>query len=212
MIQILVSLLFFLFAVSFDSITTGLSYGVNRVKIRPLAYIWLLGMPSIFLTFANGMSEQLTKHIPGEFFSIISFLLFFLLAFMRFLESLIRRTMEKHPGFIGNLRCSFKQMHILFTIYFSPEDANTEDEEILTAKEAFPLSLALSLDSIVVGTAFHLVSVHWLFLFGFSLLVNGFCFLLGYSAGYFLRTHAHIDLSWLSALFLFLLALLSLFL
>ena len=123
------------------------------------------------------------------------------------MESLIRRLAVKHPSLTRNWGCKIKQIYIIFTIYLSPEDANIEDLQILSAKEALLLSLALSLDSILVGMAFTTDAVSWVFLFLLAVLFNLLFFLIGYLAGHVLCHLFHVDLSWLSGLLLLLLAL-----
>ena len=131
----------------------------------------------------------------------------FLLGISKIIESLIRRLAAKHPSLTRNWGCKIKQINIIFTIYLSPEYANVEDLQILSAKEALLLSLALSLDSILVGMAFTTDAVSWVFLFLLAVLFNLLFFLIGYLAGHVLCHLFHVDLSWLSGLLLLLLAL-----
>lgn len=207
MYQLFPALLFFLLAVTLDSLTTGLTYGTRKVHIQPLSYLILICIPALFITVANQIGTLLACLLPPQVLPWISFLLLFLLGISRIMESLIRRLAAKHPSLTRNWGCKIKQINIIFTIYLSPEDANVEDLQILSAKEALLLSLALSLDSILVGMAFTTEAVSWIFLFLLAVLFNLLFFLIGYLAGHVLCHLFHVDLSWLSGLLLLLLAL-----
>jgi putative Mn2+ efflux pump MntP len=77
----------------------------------------------------------------------------------------------------------------------------------LSAGEALTLSLALSLDSILTGMAFTGADISLLTLFLLAVMFNLLFFMLGYLLGHFLCHLFDVDLSWLSGLFLLLLAL-----
>ena len=207
MFQLFPALLFFLLAVTLDSLTAGLTYGTRKVRIQPLSYLILICIPALFITAANQLGTLLACLLPPQVLPWISFLLLFLLGISKIMESLIRRLAVKHPSLTRNWGCKIKQINIIFTIYLSPEDANIEDLQILSAKEALLLSLALSLDSILVGMAFTTDAVSWVFLFLLAVLFNLLFFLIGYLAGHVLCHLFHVDLSWLSGLLLLLLAL-----
>ena len=207
MFQLFPALLFFLLAVTLDSLTAGLTYGTRKVRIQPLSYLILICIPALFITAANQLATLLACLLPPQVLPWISFLLLFLLGISKIMESLIRRLAVKHPSLTRNWGCKIKQINIIFTIYLSPEDANIEDLQILSAKEALLLSLALSLDSILVGMAFTTDAVSWVFLFLLAVLFNLLFFLIGYLAGHVLCHLFHVDLSWLSGLLLLFLAL-----
>lgn len=207
MFQLFPALLFFLLAVTLDSLTAGLTYGTRKVRIQPLSYLILICIPALFITAANQLGTLLACLLPPQVLPWISFLLLFLLGISKIIESLIRRLAAKHPSLTRNWGCKIKQINIIFTIYLSPEYANVEDLQILSAKEALLLSLALSLDSILVGMAFTTDAVSWVFLFLLAVLFNLLFFLIGYLAGHVLCHLFHVDLSWLSGLLLLLLAL-----
>lgn len=128
----------------------------------------------------------------------------------KLLESLIRSIAKKHPSLMGNWGCQIKQINIIFTVYLSPEEANRTDVQVLSAKEALLLSLALSLDSVLVGMAFPAAAIPWLTLFLSATLFNLLLFITGCLSGRILSRMLRIDLSWLSGLCLLLLAFRSL--
>lgn len=206
MLHIYPALLFFLLAVTLDSLTAGLTYGTRKVHIKALSYMILICVPAVFITAANQIGSLLAYLLPPRALPWISFTLLFMLGISKLTESLIRQLAKKHPSLARNWGCKIKQINIIFTIYLSPEDANQEDLQTLSAKEALLLSLALSLDSILVGMAFTTESISWIVLFLLAVLFNLLFFLFGYLLGHFLCHLFHVDLSWLSGLFLLLLA------
>ncbi|MDE6320523.1 MAG: manganese efflux pump, partial [Lachnospiraceae bacterium] len=121
-------------------------------------------------------------------------------------ESLIRLLAKKHPSLMGNWGCKIKQLNIVFTVYLSPEEANRTELQVLSVKEALLLSLALSLDSILVGMAFCFTALSPFLLFLSAALCNLLLFSGGYFLGRLLFRLLRFDLSWLSGLCLLLLA------
>lgn len=198
--------LIFLSAVSTDSFTAGLSYGTSKVHIKPLAAAFLIFIPSVTITFMTQVSSLLFSFVPASSFSAFSFLLLFLIGSAKLLESLIRHLAGKYPAGIGNWACRIKQLNIIFTIYFSPEDANKQDTQILSGKEALFLSLALSLDSMLAGMAFSCPPSSLPLFFLLAVLFHFLLFFAGFVLGLLISKKSTLDLSWLSGLFLLLLA------
>lgn len=204
------ALFLFLTAVSLDSLTAGLTYGTKQVRIRFLSYLVLICVPAFFITAANRIGSFLFLLLPRKALPALSFTLLTILGCSKLFESLIRFLARKYPSLSRNWGCKIKQINIIFTVYLSPEDANQEDLQILSPKEALVLSLALSLDSILVGMAFTTVSVPLMTLFALASVFNLLLFAAGYGFGRLLSSMLPVDLSWLSGLFLLLLAVQSL--
>lgn len=200
------SLLLFLTAVSLDSLTAGFSYGAKKVRVGLLSLLILACVPSVFITAAGSIASLIGCFFPAGVLPFLSFSILFLIGSAKLLESLLRHLAKKRPGLIGNRGYKIKQMHIIFTVYISPEEANRTDLQVLSAKEAWLLSLALSLDSVLAGMAFTAASILPLTLLLSAILFHLFLFLAGYALGRLLSHILPIDLSWLSGLCLLLLA------
>lgn len=203
-------ILLFMFAVSVDSLTAGFAYGTSRVRIRPLAGLFLVIIPSLTITLMTQLGSFIFSLFPAQLFSTLSFLLLFFLGCEKLMESLIRHLAGKYPNIVSNWACRIKQINIIFTIYFSPEDANKQDTQVLSAKEALFLSLALSLDSILASMAFSYKAPSPIVFFLSAVLFHFLLFLSGFLLGSLVSKKFSIDLSWLSGLFLLLLALYTL--
>ena len=201
------ALILFLTAVSIDSLTAGLTYCTQRVHIKLPAYLILICVPAAFIAAANRVGSYIFLFLPKSILPILSCVLLTLIGFSKLSESLIRLLARRHPSLTRNWGCRIKQIHIVFTVYLSPEDANREDLQILSPKEALLLSLALSLDSVLVGMAFTTGSMPVATLFFLAVLFNLLLFSVGYGFGHLISSVLHVDLSWLSGLFLLLLAL-----
>ena len=204
------ALILFLTAVSIDSLTAGLTYGTQRVQIKLPAYLILICVPAAFIAAANRVGFYIFLFLPKTILPILSCALLTLIGFSKLSESLIRLLARRHPSLTRNWGCKIKQIHIIFTVYLSPEDANREDVQVLSPKEALLLSLALSLDSVLVGMAYTTGPIPLAVLFLLAALFNLLLFSVGYGFGHLISSALHVDLSWLSGLFLLLLALLAL--
>lgn len=204
------ALFLFLTAVSIDSLTAGLTYGTGRVRIKLPAYFILVCVPAAFIAAANRVGSYIFLFLPESVLPFLSFFLLMLLGLSKLSESLIRAAARRHPSLVRNWGCKIKQINIIFTVYLSPEDANQEDLQILSPKEALLLSLALSLDSVLVGMAFTTGAIPLVILFLLASLFNLLLFSAGYGLGHLIYSTLNVDLSWLSGLFLILLAVLAL--
>ena len=204
------ALFLFLTAVSIDSLTAGLTYGTQRVQIKLPAYLILVCIPAAFVTAANRIGSYLFLLLPKTALPFLSFTLLAVLGLSKLSESLIRFLAHRYPSLSRNWGCKIKQVNIIFTVYLSPEDANREDLQILSPKEALLLSLALSLDSVLAGMAFTTGTLPLAALFLLSVLFNLILFMAGYGFGHLASSILRVDLSWLSGLFLLILAALSL--
>lgn len=200
------SLLIFLTAVSLDSLTAGFSYGAKKVRIEVLSLLFLACIPSAFITAAGSFGSLIGSLFPVGVLPFLSFAILFLIGSVRLLESLIRHLAKKYPGLMKSRGCKIKQINIIFTVYFSPEEANQTDLQVLSPKEALLLSLALSLDSVLAGMAFMPSAIPRLTLLFSAILFHLLLFLAGYTLGRLLSHVLPIDLSWLSGLCLLLLA------
>ena len=198
--------LLFLTAVSIDSLTAGLPYGARRVRIPFGSWLILACMPALLITAANRAGFWLLRPAPPSVLSAVSFSLLALLGVSKLAESLIRLLARRRPGLTRNRGYRFKQLHIIFTIYLSPEDANGGDPELLSPKEALLLSLALSLDSVMAGMALAAAPFSAAGLFLSAALFNLLFFCAGRRIGQLVSSVLHIDLSWLSGIFLIALA------
>ena len=205
LLQIMPVLLFML-AVSVDSLTAGLSYGASRVHIKLVSAVFLVLIPSVCITLMTQAGSLLFSLFPASVLSLLSFLLLFFHGCEKLLESLIRHLAKAYPDIVGNWTCKIRQLNIIFTIYFSPEEANKQEVQILSGKEAFFLSLALSLDSMFASMAFSCQVNSLLFLFLSAAFFHFLLFSIGYLSGLFLSKKCSFDLSWLSGLFLLLLS------
>ncbi len=200
------ALFLFLTAVSVDSLTAGLTYGTQRVRVKLPSLLILACVPAVFIAAANRIGSCIFLLIPKTVLPPASFFLLLLLGLSRLAESLLRAIVRKNPGFTRQRSCRFRQFNIIFTVYLSPEDANRTDPQVLSPKEALLLSLALSLDSVLAGMAFTTVSFSSALLFWAAALFNLLLFGTGYGCGFLLCRTLHADLSWLSGLCLLLLA------
>ena len=205
-----IPLFLFMLAVSVDSLSAGFAYGTSRVKIKPLAAVFLVFIPSATITLMTEIGSFIFSLFPSWLFSTFSFLLLFILGCEKMAESLIRHLAAKYPNIIENWACKIKQLNIIFTIYFSPEDANKQDIQVLSSKEAFFLSLALSLDSVFASMAFSCQVPSLVIVFLLAVIFHFLLFLSGFLLGVLVSKKFPIDLSWLSGLFLLLLSLYAL--
>ncbi len=168
-----------LVAVSIDAFTAGLSYGMNRVKIPFSSAFIMSAMSGTFLLFSLVAGSLLQDILPHNFIKYFSFSVLFLLGLYRLFDTFLPRTIE---------------------------NVNKDDLTVLSPKEATFLGLALSLDNVAAGFGFQAALLSPLLIFVTAVAVNFLIIRLGCLVGRGIVTRTTLNLAWIGAVLLLLLA------
>ena len=147
------SLMTFALAINIDSLITGISYGMQQIKLPFFSRIVVSAISAlmIFLSMLIGIST--TTFLPTKFIDILSSLLLAFIGFYRII-SVIRnnaRKKEKKIGVITSFRIPF--LCIAVQILREPEKADANSDGTLDGHDAIMLGTALALDSVAAGFA-----------------------------------------------------------
>ncbi|HZG71262.1 MAG TPA: sporulation membrane protein YtaF [Chondromyces sp.] len=147
----IVSLIFLAFAVSLDSFSTGLAYGMRKLKL-PLKSSIILSCCSagaLLLSMLLGkfmasfLSERMTEMLGG----IILILLGIWVIYQFFHDE--KEEVSNSEKLI--LKLEIKSLGVVINILRKPSQADFDKSGTITGLEAFMLGIALSLDAFAAG-------------------------------------------------------------
>lgn len=141
--------LLFAVALSIDAFVACFVYGTSRVRI-PTVSLLILSFISAGTLFASLLlGGGIRSLLPSAITHALSFVILFFLGLVKLFDSTLKHFIQCTAP--KNLRFSLLNLQFILTVYADPAQVNQEDQEILSPREAFPLGLALSLDSAAAG-------------------------------------------------------------
>ena len=148
MLSSFLTFLLFCIALSADTFTAGLSYGSSGVRIPAPSKLILALVSGLMFTLSVFFSVFLSVHFPEKAVLLLSFLIFFCLSLYKGYDAL---------SFRSRGRCGQKKaLAGAFTTDSLSRRINYAKPSVLSVKEAFLLSLVLSLDSLTAGAGYQL--------------------------------------------------------
>lgn len=190
-----------------DTFAAGLAYGANQVHVAWGKVLLLNGICSGCLALALGMGSLIHTLIPAELTRGVCFVSLFFLGLAKFLDYSIKTYINRHCRLRRNLSFSLSGLKVIISIYADPMVADADGSQSLGWRETVFLALAMSLDSLAVGTmaAFLEISPAATLLLSFMI---GICMMYtGLRLGEKAATRWNCDLSWVSGVLLMVLAL-----
>lgn len=147
-----ISLYLLAFAVSLDSFSVGLTYGLRKIRIPLKSIIMIASCSAIVLLAAMAvgnivdvfMSPQIAEKIGGTIFLLLGGWILF-----QFFRPQKEKESLSHEKTIINLE--IKSLGIVINILRKPTSADFDKSGSITGIEAFMLGLALSLDAFGAG-------------------------------------------------------------
>jgi len=198
-------------SICLDTFLASIAYGTEKIKIPLSSSIIINLVCSSFLGISLLLSNILNDFITIGIANILSFLLLLSIGVYRIFEVFFKKYIRKFSN--KNTPLTFKVFDFKFVlqIYADEIKADYDKSKLLTAKEAFYLSVALSLDSLAVGFSSGLVYVNYIQVIVLCFLVGMICIILGSYLGRYFTNIININLSWISGVLLIILAILRIF-
>ena len=197
-------------ALSVDAFVASFAYGTNRIKIPFRSVAVITGVCSAILAVSLFLGALVRPFVPPHLAGAVCFAILFLLGVVKLCDSAIKSLIRRSRGL--HKKISFSAMHLSFIldVYANPENADSDCSKTLSAAEAAPLAVALSLDGLAVGFGAALADANPLRAVVFSLAANTLAVFGGCFAGNKIAEKFPLDLSWVSGLLLMVLAFLKL--
>ena len=197
-------------ALSVDAFVASFAYGTNQIKIPFRSVAVISGICSAILGVSLFLGSLVRPFMPEHLAGVLCFSILFLLGIAKLCDSAIKSLIRRSQGI--HKKISFSAMHLRFIldVYANPENADSDCSKSLSAAEAAPLAIALSLDGLAVGFGAALSEAAPLRAVLFSLVANVIAVCAGSLTGNKVVEKIPLDLSWVSGLLLIVLAFLKL--
>lgn len=189
-----------------DTFIACTAYGTGGIKFSWKQILLLNGVCSSCLGVSLLFGTLIDYWVPESFTKGVCFFTLLFLGILKLTDSSIRGYLKAHKQMHKDIHFTLSSLHFIINIYGNPIEADRDYNKTLSWKETFFFSLAMSLDSLVIGTmaAFMKLSVPLTvlctFLFGEAAAHIGL--LIGRKIGEKFR----LDLSFVAGIFLIILA------
>ena len=208
--------LLLVFSLCLDTFVASIAYGTDKIKIPFYSSIIINLVCSSFLGIALFLGDLLNNFMPinvatylSFFLLLVFFSLFFLflgLGIYRVFEVFCKKYIRKFSNKDKPLTFKVFDFKFVLQIYADEIKADYDNSKLLSAKEAFYLAIALSLDSLAVGFGSGLGYVNYAQVIILCFLVGIVCLRLGSQLGRHFANIINVNLSWLSGVLLIILA------
>lgn len=198
--------LLLVFSLSIDTFVASIAYGTSKIKIPFYSALIINGVCSVFLATSLLVGSVFKDFLQPSVATTLSFCLLFILGVYRLFECFFKSYIQKFSNIGVPLTFKLFDFKFVLEIYANETKADYDKSKVLTAKEAFYLSVALSLDSLAVGFGSSLGSVHYFEVIFLSLVIGLIALLVGCFLGSKFIEKIDINLSWLSGVMLIVLA------
>lgn len=201
---------------SLDAFAASFAYGAKRIRIPFSSCSIIILVCSAVFGLSLWLGTILRPLLPSWLTVGIAFSVLFIIGLVKLLDSvtksIIRRHYRRNDDALNKELCfTFLNFSFILNLYANPEDADINENKIISPAEATALSLSLSLDGIAVGFGAALGEVHILPVFFAALITNMGAVLLGAHLGHTISKKFSFNMSWLSGVILMGLAVSKLF-
>ena len=195
----------FVVALSTDALIASLAYGSSRIKIPILSLMEITFICTSILGISILFGSLLKSFIPVLLLKFISFLILLLLGITKLVDNIIKAIIDKHR-IEKEFKFSLLNLNFILNIYANPKDADIDNSKIISTKEAFSLSIALSIDNLAAGVGAALGNINILAVIIFSIIISMISIKSGEYLGNKISNKMHFSLSWLSGVLLIVIA------
>lgn len=193
-------------SISIDSFVASIAYGTNKIKIPFKSALIIDIVSALVLGLSLAIGSLIKDFIPANTAVIFSFIILLGLGVYRLFECIFKGFILKRYTLQKPLTFKLFDFKFVMEVYADETKADFDNSKTLSSKEAFYLSLALSLDSLAVGFGSSLIAVNLIEVIIICLITGIIAISLGVFIGRKFVEKVNFDLSWLSGTLLIILA------
>ncbi|NLJ78608.1 MAG: sporulation membrane protein YtaF, partial [Tissierellia bacterium] len=150
------------FTLSLDAFVASIAYGINKIRMPFKSMVIIDIVCTSLLAISIFLGTLISKILPQNSTSLISFSILFLLGIYYLLEGAIKSYIKNTLVLDKNFRFKLFDIWFVITIYMDEIKADFDNSKTLNLKEALYLGIALSLDSLAIGFGFSLRRINCL--------------------------------------------------
>ncbi|MCB7318393.1 manganese efflux pump [Lacrimispora sp. 210928-DFI.3.58] len=148
----MVQSLILVFALCMDTFVASMAYGAHRVEVSWGKAVLLNAICSGSLGLALGLGTVLDALVPENLARVICTVSLILLGLVKCLDYGIKEMINRSLSSVRSLRFSLSGLQVIIHIYGDPMAADADNSKSLGWRETIFLALAMSIDSLGVGT------------------------------------------------------------
>lgn len=193
-------------ALSLDSFATSTAYAASGIRIPLRAGLILAAVSSAVLGLSLSASLLIQQWISPMACTVLSFALLAAMGLGCLCQSYIKDRLRKRADNRKQMQFKISNIGFVLDIFLDETKADAGDSKTLSCKEAFALSIALSIDSLATGIGSGLAMDNHMLLVGLCFAFTLAAVLLGKCIGGKLARMLKHNLSYLSGALLLVLA------
>ena len=193
-------------ALCVDTFTAGIAYGADRVKLTLPQIGAVSGICSLCLGISLIFGNIIDILIPETFTTLVCCSSLFFLGALKLIDSAIRHYLKYHESVRRDICFSISSLSFIISIYTDPLEADEDRNKILSWRETFFFSIAMSIDSLISGTMAAFLKIPVLLTVLASFLVGVVFICSGLFVGARIQQRLPFDLSWMSGILFIVLA------
>ncbi|MCI8502127.1 MAG: sporulation membrane protein YtaF [Oscillospiraceae bacterium] len=190
-------LLLFVAVLSLDAFTASAAYGTEKIKIGLLPAVMISTVGGLALFLSSMFSTFLAGFITESFCRVFGFIALFLVGAFNFIQGALKSAVRRKREGSAKMRFRLRELDFFVEVFIDETKADADHSNALSAKEAFYLAAALSVDSLVTGIGCGFSGMNPFALGAAAFIVNFAAILLGWLVGKGISRCARLDLSWL---------------
>ncbi|MEG0314182.1 MAG: manganese efflux pump [Erysipelotrichaceae bacterium] len=204
----MLNILILVIALCIDTLLVAIIYSIKNIKVPIISQLIIAFNGAFFLCIALILSRIILFIIPYDICKTISIIILLVIGIYTILQFKFKKYLKEHEV----LKLSLSSFNLVISIYADETKADLDQSKILTAIEAFYLSLALSIDSLSSGIAYGLlITNNTIIIVTISCFILCYIFIIiGLKLGKHIASLIKHDLGWISGLLFIILALLKL--
>jgi len=201
---------------SLDAFTASFAYGTKGVKIPFLSNQIINLICSSIFGISLWIGSAVRQYLPGWLTIGVAFTILFVIGLMKLLDSITKSIIRRHnqrnkDDLSREVKFTLFNFRFILNLYANPENADVNENKVISPAEAALLAVSLSLDGIAVGFGAALGNVNILAAFLISLVTDMLAVFVGCWLGNKLSRKLPFNMSWLSGVILMGLAVSKLF-
>lgn len=193
-------------SVCIDTFIASMAYGTSKIKIPFTSSLLISFIGSFMLGISLFMGSFFKNLFPEKISIFFSFSILMIIGIYKLFEGLFKAFIRKGRKTDRPLKFKIFDINFVLQVYADEVKADFDKSKTLTLKEAFYLSLALSIDSLATGIAGSTIIKNFMLTIFLCFIVGIILIYLGVFIGKKVSEKTNLDLSWLSGFLLMLLA------
>ena len=193
----LTELILFVAVLSLDAFTASVAYGTEKIKIGYLPAFIISLMGGLALLISALFSSFLSGFLSEAFCRTLGFIVLFLVGLFNFIQGALKSAIRRKREHSANMHFRLRELDFFVEVLVDETKADADHSNALSAREAFYLAAAFSIDSLATGIGCGFSGMNPVELGAAAFVANLIAVFFGWLLGRWIVRCLKLDLSWL---------------